>query len=234
MVMRGAPNDSGYVVEDFATEEDAVTAIRALQAAGFRGDEISVIAQDRAAAEHVADDTGTEAPEGAAAGAVAGGALGAAAALIIGASAIAIPGLGIAIGAPIAGALAGAVGGGLVGGLIGLGIPEDEARQYEDRVREGRILVTVHAGDREQEVRSILQDVSTSGSGTAGVYGEPQGSTGNTVLDQGMETHTAGITPPIDTTVGHREGEGYTAVDDDPSLLGRRDTDGTKYESTTG
>jgi hypothetical protein len=233
VVMSGTPNASGYVAQDFETEDEAVTAIRALQAAGFTGEQISVVARDQQQAEHVAEDTGTEAPEGAAAGALAGGALGVAAALIAGASTIAIPGLGLAIGAPIAGALAGAAGGGLVGGLIGMGIPEEDARQFEKRVREGRILVTVQAGDRDQEVRSILQDVATSGSGTAGVYGEPVGSTGNTIVDQGLETHTAGITPPIETAAGRAPGEGYTALDD-PSFLGRRETDGTKHGPKAG
>ena len=147
----------GVVIHNFATEDDSVQAIRELQAAGFSNDDISVVAQDRGAAQHVADDTDTHAAEGAATGAIAGGALGAVAALIAGASAVAIPGIGIAIGGPIAVAIAGAAGGGLIGGLIGMGIPEDEAKEYESHLKRGDILVTVVGGDREVEARAILK-----------------------------------------------------------------------------
>src|SRR5688572_26051947 len=112
----------GVVVQSFATEDEAVRAIERLQGAGFTNDQISVIAKDRGVARDVADSTGTEAEEGAVTGAIAGGALGAVGALIVGASAVAIPGIGVAIGAPIAAAIAGAAGGGLVGGLVGMGI----------------------------------------------------------------------------------------------------------------
>jgi hypothetical protein len=151
----------GVVVESFATEDAAVVAIRRLQTAGFTNDQVSVIARDRDASRRVADDTGTEAEEGAVAGAVAGGVLGAVAALIAGASAVAIPGVGIAIGGPIAAAIAGAAGGGLVGGLIGMGIPEDEARHYNDRLEEGDIIVSVVAGPRETEARQLLRGDDT-------------------------------------------------------------------------
>lgn len=147
----------GVVVQTYATEEEATRAIQALQDAGFTSEHISVIARDESVARDVADDTGTEAEEGAATGAVAGGAIGAVAALIAGASAVAIPGIGIAIGGPIAAAIAGAAGGGLLGGLVGMGIPEDEARGYNERLEAGDIIVSVVAGAREADARTILQ-----------------------------------------------------------------------------
>jgi hypothetical protein len=146
----------GVVVRSFPTEDEAVEAIRSLQAAGFDGDQISVIAKERDVARGIADETGTEAEEGAAAGAVTGGVLGAVAALIAGASAVTIPGIGIAIGGPIAAAIAGAAGGGLVGGLIGMGIPEDEAKHYDERLKAGDVVVSVIAGAREAEARQAL------------------------------------------------------------------------------
>jgi hypothetical protein len=153
----------GVVVHSFATEDEAVRAIERLQGAGFTNDQISVIAKDRDAARNVSDATDTEAEEGAVAGAVTGGALGAVAALIAGASAIAIPGIGIAIGAPIAAAIAGAAGGGLIGGLVGMGIPEEDAKHYNERFEAGDIVVSVIAGAREAEARSLLY-------GTGGTY----------------------------------------------------------------
>ena len=153
----------GVVVHSFATEDDAVRAIERLQGAGFTNEQISVIAKDRGTARNVAESTGTEAEEGAVTGAVAGGALGAVAALIAGASAVAIPGIGIAIGGPIAAAIAGAAGGGLIGGLVGMGIPEEDAKRYNERFEAGDIVVSVVAGPREAEARSLLY-------GTGGTY----------------------------------------------------------------
>jgi hypothetical protein len=151
----------GVVVQNFRTEDEAVDAIRRLQSAGFTNDQVSVIAKDKDVSRHVAEDTGTEAEEGAVTGAVAGGVLGGVAALIAGASAIAIPGIGIAIGGPIAAAIAGAAGGGLIGGLVGMGIPEDDAKVYHDRMEQGDVIVSVVAGSREAESREILQGNGT-------------------------------------------------------------------------
>ena len=47
--------------------------------------------------------------------------------------------------------------GGLVGTLIGLGIPEEEARQYHSEFEAGRTIVTVQAGDRYQEAVAVLR-----------------------------------------------------------------------------
>lgn len=156
MTIRRGGQYEGVVVQSYGSEEAAIDAIRELQAAGFTSDEISVIGRDKDVARGVATETGTEAAEGAAAGAVTGGILGGVAALIVGASAVAIPGIGVAIGGPIAAAIVGAAGGGLLGGLIGMGIPEDEARTYNERFEAGDIIVTVVAGAREAEARRIL------------------------------------------------------------------------------
>lgn len=156
MANRSSRTYEGVVVQSFRTEDDAVDAIRRLQSAGFSNDQVSVIARDENVSRQVADDTGTEAEEGAVTGAVAGGVLGGVAALIAGASAVAIPGVGLAIGGPIAAAIAGAAGGGLIGGLVGMGIPEDDAKVYNERLEAGDIVVSVVAGNREAEAREIL------------------------------------------------------------------------------
>jgi uncharacterized membrane protein len=67
---------------------------------------------------------------------------------------LAIPGLGPLIAAgPIVAALggtaAGATAGGLVGALVGLGIPESEAKVYEERLKEGGYLVAVQVENNE-------------------------------------------------------------------------------------
>jgi hypothetical protein len=63
-------------------------------------------------------------------------------------TALAIPGLGpfLVVG-PIIGALAGGAAGGAVGALTAVGIPEQEAKLYEDRLKKGGILVSVHTDD---------------------------------------------------------------------------------------
>jgi hypothetical protein len=152
----------------------AESAIGDLEELGFNPKDISIVMRDRAAATEMATDTGASVASGAATGATTGGVLGALAGLLVGIGAITIPGLGaLFIAGPIAtalgltgaaattvsGALTGAVAGGLVGGLMGLGVPEEDARYYEDRIREGGILLAVPTEiDQDDEVRHILQD----------------------------------------------------------------------------
>ena len=151
------------VVAVFDDRDDAQDAINALRDAGFMADDISILARDRDVAGRLADDTGTEAAAGAATGALAGGLLGGVAGWLIGIGALAIPGIGPIIAAgPIAAALGGAAlgaaGGGIIGALTGAGVPEDEARYYEDEFRRGGIVVTLQARGRYDEARRILQE----------------------------------------------------------------------------
>jgi hypothetical protein len=107
-------------------------------------------------------DRGNKAPEGAVTGAVAGGILGGLGAWLVGLGALAIPGVGpfLAAGAfatALAGAAVGAGVGAIAGALIGMGIPEEEARYYEQEARSGRTLVTVRNAGRSDEARTIMQ-----------------------------------------------------------------------------
>lgn len=90
----------------------------------------------------------SKAPEGAVTGATTGGIVGGTLGLLAGIGALAIPGFGALIAAgPILGALsglgAGGVLGGLIGGLVGAGIPENEAKYYENGLKKGGILLSV-------------------------------------------------------------------------------------------
>lgn len=147
----------------FEERDDAQDAINALRNAGFRADDISILARDRDTAGRLAEDTGTEAAAGAATGALAGGLLGGVAGWLVGIGALAIPGVGpiIAAGplaAAIGGAAIGATTGGIIGALTGAGIPEDEAKYYDTEFRRGGIVVTVQARGRYDEARSILRE----------------------------------------------------------------------------
>ncbi|WP_438495531.1 general stress protein [Paenibacillus sp. IHBB 3054] len=149
------------IVGVFDTEQEATRAIEGLQSRGVSNDEISVITRDRDELKSISDDTGTMAPEGVATGAATGGVVGGITGLLAGIGALAIPGIGpiLAAGpivATLTGAAIGAGAGGLVGGLIGLGIPEDEAKEYEGYVDSGKILVLVDDNGRGRDIHEVF------------------------------------------------------------------------------
>ncbi|WP_419885872.1 general stress protein [Paenibacillus sp. B-A-8] len=151
------------IVGVFAAEYEASRAIEELKRQGCRTEDISIIARNNDSVDSLRDESGTQAPEGIATGAATGGLLGGLTGLLMGIGALAIPGIGpiIAAGplaATLAGAAIGAGSGGLVGGLIGLGIPEEEAKRYDNYVGEGHILVMVDVEgvEKEEEVKRIF------------------------------------------------------------------------------
>jgi uncharacterized membrane protein len=133
--------------------------VEELQSSGFSTSEISVLLPDTEGRHDVGHVKATKAPEGASTGAAAGGVTGGVIGLLAGIGSLAIPGVGplIAAGpimAALSGAAVGAGAGGLVGGLIGLGIPEFEAKRYEQKLNEGNYLIAVHAHDSDEEKRA--------------------------------------------------------------------------------
>jgi hypothetical protein len=64
----------------------------------------------------------------------------------------------------------GAAAGGLAGALVGMGIPEYEAKRYEGKLREGRILISVHtdAADARDVAREIFEEAGAEDIGSAG------------------------------------------------------------------
>jgi len=172
-----AKNISVYGI--FRNRTQAEDAVDRAIAAGFRTEDISVLLPENAGTKDFAAEKNTKAPEGTATGVAAGGVVGGTLGLLAGIGALAIPGLGPFIAAgPIMGALAGlGVGGavgGLVGALVGMGIPEYEAKRYEGRIKEGGILMSVHAdnGDWADRAKEILkqtgaQDISSTGEASA-------------------------------------------------------------------
>jgi hypothetical protein len=135
----------------FPHRRDAEAAIRDLREAGFPMSQISLVGKDiNPEASNVTERT--QADEGAKAGAATGAALGGLGGLLVGLGALAIPGIGPVIaGGALATALAtaatggaiGAAAGGLTGALVGLGIPDERAHYYNDRVNRGDYLVMV-------------------------------------------------------------------------------------------
>ncbi len=133
--------------------------VERLQASGFPKEEISILLPDTEGKHDIGHVKATKAPEGATTGAATGGLTGGVIGLLAGIGALAIPGVGPLIAAgPIMAALSGAAiggaAGGVVGGLIGLGIPEIEAKRYDEKLRKGNILISVHTEDSDQADRA--------------------------------------------------------------------------------
>lgn len=172
----------------FSNRQDAEIALRELRDSNFPMDRVSVITQDSNKRDNIAgagadvrDRTeGNKADEGATTGAITGGAVGSLTGLLVGLGTLAIPGIGpimlagaaaTAIATTLAGGAIGAVTGGLLGALIGLGIPEERARVYNDRISRGHYLIVVEGTDKEiSHAQAIL---SHRGIEEWGVYDKP-------------------------------------------------------------
>lgn len=147
------------------TQIQAETLVARLEKAGVSTSDISVLMPDKGESRDFAYEHNTKAPEGATIGGSAGGVAGGVLGLLAGIGALAIPGVGpfIAAGpimAALSGAAVGATIGGIAGALIGLGMPEYEAKQYEAKVKDGNILVSVHTydGDEAKRIEEIMED----------------------------------------------------------------------------
>lgn len=155
----------------FRTKRHAEDALHELRDSGFPMDKVSVVARDADRNEEIAgadvserprdshgDREGNQADLGATKGAITGGALGGLTGLLVGLGILAIPGIGpvmlagataTTIATTLSGTAIGAVTGGLLGALVGLGIPEERARVYNERVSRGEYLVIVDGSTRE-------------------------------------------------------------------------------------
>lgn len=154
---------SATVVGLFHNQADAERAIQRLKEEGFSESQIGVAIKDREQQKDLIEGTGTQAAEGAATGAIGGGVLGGVVGLLAGVGALAIPGVGPIIAggtlaSTLAGAGIGAAAGGLLGALVGMGVPEEDAKHFDQGFRAGGTLVTVNAGNRADEARNCLYE----------------------------------------------------------------------------
>jgi hypothetical protein len=149
----------------FEHRRDAQQAVENLKSAGFRDDQIGLVYRDGEEGEYADVTHESYADEGAIAGAAAGAGIGGLWAVGIAAGALPAIGPVIAGGtlaAILASAAGGAVAGGLVGSLLGLGIPEEDAKYYEEEVQSGRTVVTVKSDGRYVEALEILRRAGAS------------------------------------------------------------------------
>lgn len=155
----------------FKRQEDVEHVIRKLKDDNFDMNRVSLLARnvdEVKGSEELEQGHGNEAKEGAGAGATTGTVLGGVTGFLIGVGVLAIPGIGpvlaagaeiSALGSTLAGAGIGAATGGIVGALVGMGIPEERAKVYENRVKAGDYLMIVSGNDDElHRVQSIMGD----------------------------------------------------------------------------
>ena len=148
----------------FKNREDADSAYEWLLKNGYNSEDIHLLMSEETRQKHhfaeaaEPETTEEDAIHGLEAGAVVGGGLGAALGIVaaIGAAVI-IPGVGLAVAGPLAASLAGAGGlvGGVLGALYGSSVPEEEARELEQKIREGSILIS--ARPRSDEDAELIE-----------------------------------------------------------------------------
>jgi len=153
------------VVAGYRSHYDAETAIRLLAKDGLPMDKISIVGRNFEIREDV---QGFYRPmdaalEGAEAGAWYGGLFG----LLIGTGLFILPVVGpVFILGPLAGLVAGAITGAGVGALasvlVPLGVRQDQAIKYQERIQAGEFLVVVHGATTAETERagSLLQETS--------------------------------------------------------------------------
>jgi hypothetical protein len=145
----------------FKSHEAADKAIAELKRAGYRDDQIGLIAKNASGKTVKTDGSGSQknnAGEGAAIGAATGAAVGAGlgAGIMMGVIPVIGPVLAIGtLGTILLNAAGGAAIAGIAGALIGWGIPEEDAKYYEGEVKAGRFLVTVDCGYGD-DARDVL------------------------------------------------------------------------------
>ena len=163
--------DNQMVTSSFRDRESADRAYSSLVAKGYTEKDIHVMMSNetrkKLGSRDLKLDHGNKALEGAGVGGTVGGAVGATILGIAAAGAsIAFPGIGLVVAGPLAGALAGgaagAAAGGLVGTLVGAGIPEDQAKVYEDDLKHGSIVLGVRPRD-EKDANDLERDWRNTG-----------------------------------------------------------------------
>jgi hypothetical protein len=151
---------SEVVVAAFADPLEARQCLEDLRSAGFSDDEIGMVAPQRLEIDREDVIEHSMVAEGSVVGAFAGAGLGS----LWGAAMAA--GLMPVIGPIVAGGLlasvvvtaaTGAALGSLAGALVGLGVPEEEAAHYEQKVHEGHVVITVKPHGRGGEALAILE-----------------------------------------------------------------------------
>ena len=193
------------VIGIFDNASQAHAAVERMINAGIDRDQISLVTRD--STQEMTHEETEERTSGAGKGAGIGAAVGGIGGLIAGIAGLAIPGIGPILAAgPIAAALGGALGGaglgaaagGLIGALTDMGVPEEQAREYEDHVRQGKTLVTVRAisdneADRASNIMEVQGAVDVEGRSTEDNLDAAPEYSGARSLDAQEVSHQRGV-----------------------------------------
>ncbi|WP_017318566.1 general stress protein [Mastigocladopsis repens] len=163
-----------HAVGVFASRKAAEQALNELKDSGFPMEKVSIIAKDVDQGEQLANaemtsrvgDENVNTATGVVADTLTASTWGS---VLVGLSSLALPGLGVVLAAGSLGvALATSIGGVAVGAaathnvvkaLADLGIPEERARHYSDRLHQGNFMVIVDGSDEEiQRAEAVLRE----------------------------------------------------------------------------
>lgn len=155
------PQTRDLIVVAFPSTVEAKKAVDDLYYAGFRPEQLGIMAPDGSLRDGTTQTSLLEdrATEGSVVGALAGGALGAG----IGAlTVIAVPAFGAVVAGGIVTALLGSAAlgatlGSVLGPFIAMGLSKDEAEFYADKFRSGNPIVVVRHEGRADEAWEILR-----------------------------------------------------------------------------
>ncbi|QSJ16613.1 DUF1269 domain-containing protein [Nostoc sp. UHCC 0702] len=157
----------------FPDRSTTESALKKLKDSGFSMDKVSVIAKYSDSSDKFPDIdvTEKEGKSGSTTGAATGAAVGTLGGLLAGISALTVPGIGpiitagtvaSALGTTLIGTGVGAGTGGLIGALMDLGIPDEKANTYSDRISRGDCIVIVEGRDEDiHRAESILSHEGT-------------------------------------------------------------------------
>jgi len=150
-----SPQASQTIIGVFESRPSAEKAVTTLRQQGFTNEEINIISKKQQGQDTNYDDSIAD-------GTITGSTIGGLGGLLLGAGALAIPGIGpiLAVG-PIAAAFGGAIAGGITGGLIDWGIPAADSEHYEAEVVQGSILAIIRTD--AAKINSVAQILRQNG-----------------------------------------------------------------------
>jgi Heat induced stress protein YflT len=160
----------------YSSREAVEDALREFDLAGFPQTDMSVVLPDgnqaQAPNRDIRDTDAKAKNTTGAHGTGAGAGIGAAPSLNLGRftafTDLAVPGLGtLLIAGPLIGILADGAASDAIGALAGVGIAEREAKLYEERLKQGGVLVSIHADSVSEANRARALLIQTGATDTA-------------------------------------------------------------------
>jgi len=136
------------------TPEQAERIVRDLSTEGIAQEHVSVLLPDPRQSKNLNFENAGPMDHGPVVGAGTGVAMGSILGWLAGLSLLAIPGAGPFLAAgPILAALGATAAGAIAGGLVGMGMPAVQAAYYEEKLREGRLMIWVDVTNADEIAR---------------------------------------------------------------------------------